>query len=288
MKVTTAVIFAGGFGRRMLPLTAAVQKELLPILDRPVIDYVVADCLKAGIKNIVFVIRQGSTELQDYYLGNAGLENYLKSTGKHDDLAKLERIHNQAKYAFVEQPEGGKRGTAVVAMLAYPRVPKGEAFLVCDGDAFSWHADGKSEAAAMVHLFDETGAAGVFTALEVPKDLIHLYGALTVETKQGREYLRDFVEKPAPGSAPSNLSNISKYLLTPPVMPFIEKVKPDPRSGEYYLPNAIRDAAQEMPIVIHRAGGKFLDTGSVASWLEANLTLAKHDPTLSGLLDPQQ
>src|SRR4051812_526991 len=98
MKVTTAVILAGGFGRRMLPVTAAVQKELLPILDRPVIDYVAADCVAAGIKNIIFVIRQDSTGMKDYFLGNAGLTGYLERTGKKADLDKLENIHQQATY----------------------------------------------------------------------------------------------------------------------------------------------------------------------------------------------
>jgi UTP--glucose-1-phosphate uridylyltransferase len=283
MKVTTAIIFAGGFGRRMLPITQAVQKELLPILDRPAIDYVVEDCIAAGIKNIIFVTREGSHGLKDYYVGDAGVENYLKRLGKADDLAKLKKIHDQANYTFVEQPEVGDRGTAIVATLAWPKVPEGEASVVCDGDAFSWHPDHHSEAADMIKLFEESNAKAVFSAREISPDEIHLYGALSVESKQGREYLRDFVEKPSPGTAPSNLSNISKYILTPEVMEYVKRVAPDPQSGEHYLPQGIRDAAQNLPVVVHRAGGKFLEVGSLQNWFNANLVVGKNDPRLGNL-----
>jgi UTP--glucose-1-phosphate uridylyltransferase len=93
MKVTTAVIFAAGFGSRMLPVTSAVQKELLPILDRPIVDYVVADCVAAGVTHIIFVIRPNSHGLQDFYTGNSVLEGHLQRFGKTKDLANLNQIH---------------------------------------------------------------------------------------------------------------------------------------------------------------------------------------------------
>jgi UTP--glucose-1-phosphate uridylyltransferase len=119
MKPTTAVIFAAGIGTRMLPVTSAVQKELLPILNRPVVDYTVEDCLKAGITRFIFVIRPGATGLKDYYLGNEQLEAGLKRLGKTEALKLLDRIHTKATFEFVEQPESAGYGTAIPPNLLF-------------------------------------------------------------------------------------------------------------------------------------------------------------------------
>src|SRR6185295_2492811 len=105
MKPTTAVIFAAGTGTRMLPITAAVQKELLPIGNRPVIDYIVTDLVAAGITRIIFVIRPGQTGLKDYYHGNESLKRNLQRLGKSEAIALLDKIHHQATFEFIEQPE---------------------------------------------------------------------------------------------------------------------------------------------------------------------------------------
>ncbi|MDB5178451.1 MAG: UTP-glucose-phosphate uridylyltransferase, UTP--glucose-phosphate uridylyltransferase [Patescibacteria group bacterium] len=284
MNVTTAVIFASGFGSRMLPVTAAVQKELLPILNRPIIDYVVADCVAAGVTDVIFVIRPNSHALQDYYVGNSGLQAHLKRFGKHEALAKLEETHHRATFSFVEQPETAGYGTAVPLQIAAPHLPKDEAFIVCGGDDFLWRTDGGSDMTELVATFAKTQAAGAMMALERPDAELSRYGVLSVETRQGSEYLQDFVEKPAPGEAPSNLINISKYILTPQMMDFVAKVKPDVKSGEYYITDAILAAAKQQAIAVHRASGKFLDAGNTAGWLEANLTVAAARSDLHSIL----
>jgi UTP--glucose-1-phosphate uridylyltransferase len=281
MKVTTAVIFAAGFGSRMLPVTSAVQKELLPILDRPIVDYVVADCIAAGITEIIFVIRPNSHGLQDFYTGNSVLEGHLKRFGKDKDLARLGEIHSQATYTFVEQRADAGYGTAVPLQVAADHLPADEAFIVCGSDDFMWRTDGGSDLRDLVETFRESDADGALITIEKPDEELHKYGVLAVEERDGRKYFRSFVEKPTAGNAPSNLINISKYILTPGLLKYVMNVQKDAKSGEFLITDAVNDAAKEHEIVVHSAHGRYLDGGGVAGWLEANLVVAGSRPELA-------
>jgi len=283
MKVTTAVIFASGFGSRMLPVTAAVQKELLPILDRPVIDYVVDDCLAAGITNFIFVIRPNSHVLQDYYVGNSTLQSHLDRFDKYKALEKLRAIHEQATYTFVEQPESAGYGTAVPLRVAIPHLPKDEAVVISAGDDFLWRADGGSDMKALVEVFARTGAFGALMGLERPAGELQKYGVFGIRKHGGVEYLSDLVEKPTPGNEPSSLINISKYIMSPDMITYIKRVKTDPKSGELLITDGVLAAAKEHDVVLQRAHGQYLDAGNLAGWLEANLVMAGLRPELAAL-----
>jgi UTP--glucose-1-phosphate uridylyltransferase len=284
MKVNTAVIFAAGFGSRMLPVTSAVQKELLPILDRPIVDYVVSDCIAAGITDIIFVIRPNSHGLQDFYTGNSVLEGHLTRFGKDKDLARLKQIHSQATYTFVEQRADAGYGTAVPLQVAADHLPEDEAFIVCGSDDFMWRTDGGSDLKDLVETFKASDAAGAIMTIEKTEEELHKYGVLDIQERDGHEYLQALVEKPAPGHAPSNLINISKYIMTPKLLKYVMEVKPDEKSGELYITDAVQNAAKENPIVIQRAQGQFLDGGGVAGWLEANIVVAQSRPELAGII----
>ncbi len=282
MNISTAIITAAGFGSRMLPVTAAVQKELLPILNRPIIDYVVADCVAAGITRVIFVISHGSHGLQDYYLGNPSLEHHLTRYHKAEALAALHAAHSQAKFEFIEQPESDRYGTAVPIQVALPLLKNGEGVFIGDGDTFSWHANGQSEIARLVESFHATNAAGAITGLKRPAEELARYGVLDVEDRGGARFLRGLIEKPAPGQAPSDLINISKYILTPQLFGYVKNVQRNPTSGEFYFTDAMHSAAANHPIVVHEATGKLLDAGSVTGWLEANLTVARSQAIYNG------
>lgn len=275
MKPTTAVIFAAGTGTRMLPVTAAVQKELLPILNRPVIDYVVADCVAAGITRIVFVIRPGQTGLKDFYLGNPDYEQALERLGKTNAIDGLKAIQNQAKFEFVEQSDSAGYGTAIALQAALPLLKGSETVLVCGGEDFIWHPDGSGETPAFVEAFAASKAAGAIMALELPEDQLHEYGVLATQTKEGSEYLKAIIEKPATGQAPSRLANISKYILSGPFLEAISAVQPRPEVGESYIVDGIMAAAANHPMLVHQTSGTYLDTGNPKSWLEANQIVAK-------------
>jgi UTP--glucose-1-phosphate uridylyltransferase len=285
LKVTTAVITAAGFGTRMLPVTSAIQKVMLPILNRPVVDYIVDDCIAAGVKNIIFIINPGSHELQDYYVGNSQLEHLFKHFGKDAALEKLKTVHDKATFTFVEQPfETVGYGTNPPIKLAAPHLPENEAFMVSYGDAWLRRPDGQSEYANLVKTFEESKADAAIIGLEQPKSELHRYGVLGIKEEQGREYLDGFVEKPAPGEEPSNLANFGCYVFTPKIMPYVNEVTQNEK-GEYYLTDAIEKAAANMPFVIHRAQGEFLDAGNLESWFKTNLTVAATDPKLSALVE---
>ncbi len=284
MNITTAVIAAAGFGSRMLPVTAAVQKDTMPILDRPAIDYVVEDCLKAGVTRVIFIIRPGTRALQDYYLGSPSLEQYLARGRKTEALASLKAIQAKATFEFIEQTEAAGYGTAIPIGLARPRLAANEAVMVSGGDDFSYHTNGSSETAAMIQTFRKSGATALLSGLERPDDELHRYGVLKERHLNGHAYLEDFVEKPAPGTAPSNLINISKYILSPTALNYLDNIEAQPGSGEYYLTDAILSCAKEHPVAVHRAGGKYLDVGSLAGWLEANMILAAASPALQNIL----
>lgn len=273
MKVKTAVIFASGYGTRMLPITAAVQKELLPVLNRPVIDYVVADCLRAGVERIIMTIREGSHSLQDYYLGNKALETELEHRGKSEALATLRQIHAQAKFEFIEQPTGGHYGTAVPLQIAAGALSPDEAFIATSGDEFMFRRDGGSDFADMVHAFEESGAEGAILTVEKPAEDLAKYGVLDVDATKTPDRLKRIIEKPVRGEEPSNLINLSKYVLNPKLIDYVLNVKPDEKSGEYYLTDAVQLAAKEHDIVVVRAKGEYLDAGSTNAWLTANMAV---------------
>jgi UTP--glucose-1-phosphate uridylyltransferase len=274
MKVTTAVIFAAGTGSRMLPITSAVQKELLPIGNRPVIDYIVADCVAAGITRIIFVIRPGQTGLKNYYLGNPGLEEALKRQVKTDALVLLDNIHRQASFEFAEQLPDAGYGTAITLQAALPLLSPDEPVLVCGGDDFVWHSDGTSEIVGFIETFELSGAEGAVMSLELPREELHHYGILAIKTEKGRDYLTDLIEKPERSTGPAALANISKYILNGPLREYVKTVTPRAESGEYYITDAIAAAAKTHAVVVHRASGVYLDTGNPTNWLHANQVVA--------------
>jgi UTP--glucose-1-phosphate uridylyltransferase len=270
MNVTTAIIFASGFGTRMLPITAAVQKELLPVLNRPVIDYVVDDCVRGGIKRIIFVVRPGTHALQDYYLGSPSLEQHLERFGKAEAIKLLKSVHHQAVFEFIEQPADAGYGTAVPVRVVRPHLGPDEAVVVCGGDDFLFHADGTSEIGNLIKAFQSTDAAGAVTVLERPDSELHRYGVVQTRPSQDSLLLEDLIEKPSPGTAPSNLINIGKYVMTPQMLDYVDQLERDTKSGEYYLTDAVLACAKKYPVVVHPAGGQHLDAGNMAGWIEAN------------------
>jgi len=262
--ITKAIIPVAGWGTRRLPITKTIEKCMLPIGNRPLVDYVVQDCLKAGITEIIFVVGEQSTQIRDYYRSNIQLNDYLKNNGKEDKLGMVAPLEG-VELHFVTQPGYGKYGTAVPIALASEYVGEGESVVVLMGDDFIYNADGSSEVARLLETTPE-GSCGLLAA-RVPQETVSKYGV--IEQDEEGNYVR-IVDQPAPEEAPSNLINISKYILTKEV---IEKAAnlPPAHNGEYQLPDAINDYVSEGgKVKVVPAQGEYLDGGSVEGWLHAN------------------
>lgn len=286
MTIRKALITSAGFGTRFLPITKTIQKEMLPVLNRPLIDYVVEDCVKAGIEEIIFVISEHNRQLLHFYRENKRLYEYLERMGKIEKYETVRHLHEQAKFTFVKQSDADQYGTATPVRLAESHLKDEDAFLVFMGDDFVYNKDGSSEAQKMIDVFTNQQATALCTCIERPDSELHKYGIAQIREENGTQFLKTFIEKPDPGTAPSNLSNISKYIFTPEVFSVIAKQRTDDKSGELYITDTITTIAEQSPVVVHTPKGEYLDGGSVESWLKANLQVAWNDPELQKELRP--
>lgn len=264
MNITKAIIPVAGWGTRRLPITKSIEKCMLPVGNRPIIDYVVQDCIKAGITDIIFVVSEQSEQIRNYYRSNIDLNDYLKRNGKLDMLDLVRPI--KANLHFVVQPSYGKHGTAVPVSLAADYVDEGESAVVLMGDDFIWNKDGSSEVHRLIEATPE-GECGILAArVELKKG--GTYG-LILQDEDG--YYKEMIDQPlVEDNPPSNLINISKYLLTKEVLDAASDV-PAAHNGEYQLPDAVNDyVARGGRVKVVPATGQYLDGGSVQSWLIAN------------------
>lgn len=262
-QITKAIIPVAGWGARRLPITKSIEKCMLPIGNRPLVDYVVQDCLSAGITEIIFIVSEHSTQLESYYRSNIHLNDYLRRNGKEDLLPLVRPI--DAKLHFITQPSYGKYGTAVPVALASSFVQDGESAVVLMGDDFIYNADGESEVARLIAA-TPSGSCGLLAA-PVSRDDVSRYGVIAMDDNGN---YREIVEKPVASDAPSNLINISKYILTKEVIDMCKDAAPSER-GEYELTEVINHyVANGGMVKVVTAVGEYLDGGSLEGWLHAN------------------
>lgn len=281
MKIKKALITCAGFGTRFLPVTKTIQKEMLPILNRPMIDYVVQDCLSAGIEEIIFVVKENENKLvEHFYSESRSLQQHMHKLGKAQSYKKSElQFIDKIKFRFVTQTIADHYGTAIPVLLAKKYLKDEDAFLVFMGDDFIYSQD-TIEAKEMIELFTKSNAQALVTCITKPDEELHRYGVAQTKIEGEHTYLTNLVEKPEPGSAPSNLINISKYIFTPRVFELLKDQKPNTESGEYYITETATALAQSFPVVIYTPAGRYLDGGTVLNWLKANIVVAKDDPQM--------
>lgn len=263
--ISKAIIPVGGWGTRRLPITKAIEKCMLPIGNRPLVDYVVQDCIAAGITDIYFIVAEESSQLQAYYGKNVALETYLTAHGKTEMLPLVEPAEG-VSFTYITQPAEGKYGTAFAVSLAAEYIEAGESVAVLMGDDFLYSADGSSEVERLLRATpeDECSMLGV----EVPQEDVSRYGVL--EYTESKEFIR-IVEKPAVGDAPSNLINVSKYVLNAAVIQEIVNYVDTQTANEYYITDPINAYVEKGGTVrIVPAIGQYLDGGTASGWLHAN------------------
>jgi UTP--glucose-1-phosphate uridylyltransferase len=278
MKINKAVVAVAGFGTRSLPVTKTIQKEMFPVINRPVVDYLVDDLVKAGIREIIFVTNDHNQQIFHYYRENKRLERYLEKMNKANLYDEVRDLHKKAQFHFVNQTEENGYGTAVPVKLAQKHLENEEAFIVLMGDDIPYNSDGKSETKRMIETLNSSGADALATFVEQNEDQLHRYGIASVKEKNGQKYLKDLVEKPELGTAPSNLANISNYILNPAIFKIIDGQEPNKKSGELYITDTVAKLAKKQEVLVHIPDGKYLDAGYPLGWLKANLTMAKDIP----------
>ena len=252
-KITKAIIPVAGWGTRRLPITKTIEKCMWPVGNRPIIDYVVEDCIKAGITDIYFVVSEGSTQVKSFYSNNPKLEEYLKANGKEKYL-ELVTPPAGINFHFIEQDPNGKYGTAIPVYLVAQEIGD-ESVLVLMGDDFIYNRDGSSDVARLV---EQAGEGSALLGAQVELDAEHNF--------------KQIVEKPEPEDAPSNLINISKYVLSAQAVSMIKAyAERDDIQGEYYITVPLNDyvsSGQALKVV--PAEGVYLDGGTVEGWVHAN------------------
>lgn len=264
MNVKKAIIPVAGWGTRMLPITKAIEKCMLPIGNRPVIDYVVRDLIDAGVNDIYFVVGEQSTQVQNYYRSNIQLNDYLKRQGKEDKLPLVAPIEG-VKFHFITQPSTGKYGTAVPVGLVNDYIENDELVAVIMGDDFIYNYDGTNEIKRMIDSVDTDGA---MIGVNVDKSEVSKYGVLKLDDEGNYQQI---VEKPSIEEAPSTLINVSKYVLPKSVIEAAVSIPMSATHGEYLITDVINNyVAAGGKLKVFEAQGEFLDAGSVDGWLHAN------------------
>lgn len=269
MNVTKAIIPVAGWGTRRLPITKSVEKCMLPIGNVPVIDFVVQDCIRAGVKDIYFVVSGEAQQLRSYYSHNEDLEAYLRKNGK-GTLSPQVTPPEGVDFYFVVQDttETAKYGSTVPVWLCREFIEPGEQVLVIMGDQFFYRTDGGSNAADLIKLVGEKGLKNGLFGVPVPDEEISKYGI--IEKDVNGNYVR-IVEKPDLKDAPSNLNNASFYLFEEDFFNYLDQDIKRPHDGEYMIIDPINEYVKAgKTIVVGEAKGQYLDAGTVEGWLHAN------------------
>lgn len=266
--IKKAIIPVAGWGTRWLPITKAIEKCMLPIGNRPIVDYVVQDCIRAGITEIYFVVAQESSQLRQYYSDNEKLNQYLKSSGKIDKLDAVKSPEG-VTFHFIEQPQAGKYGTAVPVALVAPYIEGDESVIMLTGDDFVFSVDGTNEIERLITETDENGNS--LLGANIPIDQVERYGVIDISPN--KEFVR-IVEKPTPEEAPSTLINVSKYILSQDVIKMVIDFVAADKAGEYYITDVINQYVIGGGMVrVVEASGEYLDGGNPEGWLHANRTV---------------
>lgn len=269
--ITKAIIPVAGWGTRRLPITKAIDKSMLPVGNRPIVDYVVRDCIKAGITEIFFVVNQGSYQLQQYYSDNLRLNEFLEYNHKQD-LVELARPPRNVIFHYVEQDANNKYGTAVPVSLVFPYLKKGESVAVVGGDDFVYNSDGSSELARLIAATPEGGSS--LLSATVPTEEVSRYGVIDFHEDTGA--FERIVEKPPVDQAPSNQINLGKYVFNYDVLTRIYNYCQIEISGEYYVIDPLSQYVLDKGVVtVVPAQGEYLDCGNVHGWLRANEIIVK-------------
>ncbi|HSR89370.1 MAG TPA: UTP--glucose-1-phosphate uridylyltransferase [Candidatus Udaeobacter sp.] len=275
-KIRKLVIPVAGLGTRFLPATKAQPKEMLPVVDKPIIQYVVEDAVKSGITDIIMVTGPSKRAVEDHFSPNYELFNWLKKQGKDEMAEEVQKIADMANFIFIRQKGPYGNGTPV---LCAKDIIGDEPFAVMWGDEF-FYAPKKPQLKQLIEVYEKFENP-VLTAYEVDDKGTEKHGiidALTVE--DGTYQIKNIVEKPGPAKAPSRLASLGGFIFTPDIFEALEKTELG-KDSELWLVDAIFKLLKKRPIYAKKIDGVYYDTGSKLGYLKANVDFALRDKKLS-------
>ncbi len=274
MKISKAVIAAAGLGTRFLPATKAIPKEMLPLVDRPILQHVVEEAVSSGITDIILVIRRGSHAISDHFDSVPELERALEATGKSHYLEEVKCVSKLANFAFVRQGNDLPYGNGTPLLAAAPFIGKGETFAYMFGDDVI-DADPPGLRQVM-DAYQRYQPAAAMAAYEVPWEETHLYGCIKLKEDTEAPEIENLIEKPKPMQAPSNLIVIGRFVVPYEVVEILEEQTLG-KGGELWMADAMMTLAQRKRVVAQPIKGTWYTTGDPLRLLQTFIALALKD-----------
>lgn len=279
-KIRKAVIPAAGFGTRFLPQTKAMPKEMLPIVDKPVIQYVVEEAVASGIKDVVIVTGSMKRAIEDHFdVPNQGLIRNLEQGNKHEMIEMVKKIADMANFIYIRQK--GPYGNGTPVLSAEPAI-EDEPFAVLWGDEFIYATPPRLS--QMIEVYNELGGIVISGVRIEKKEDLKRYGIADLEPVRGNvSKIKSIIEKPDPDEAPSDIATHGAYILPPEIFSALRELKPG-KGGEIWLVDAInvlRD--QGVPVyAVEIQDGKYYDTGNKLEYMKTVVDLAIKHPDING------
>jgi UTP--glucose-1-phosphate uridylyltransferase len=278
-RVRKAVLPAAGLGTRFLPATKAQPKEMLPVVDKPLIQYAVEECVASGIEHIIIVNGKGKNSIEDHFDSSEELEQLLEAKGQPEMAAEIRRIGDMAQISYTRQKQPLGLGHAV---LVTRELVGDEPFAVLLGDVI---VPGKRPATQqLIDVYEATGI-GAIAVEEVPREQTRLYGIVAPDKSEKSPWgdrafkIKDVVEKPKPEDAPSNFAVTGRYVLPGEIFEYLEKTKPG-RGGEIQLTDALCALLKDRGLWAYVCEGKTYDAGDKLGFLKATVEIALENPAL--------
>ncbi|MFA5449336.1 MAG: UTP--glucose-1-phosphate uridylyltransferase [Clostridia bacterium] len=274
-KIKKAIIPAAGYGTRFLPATKAIPKEMLPIVDRPSIEYVVEECVESGITEICILLGRGKNSIENHFDRNYEVEDALQKAGKRAEIALMNKFLGKASFTFIRQPSMRGTGAAINLCKSFTA---GEPFAVLFGDDVIYNKN-EPVTAQLIRAYEATNSTIVGVQELSPQQAVS-YGVVVPGAIKGRYVqLKGFKEKPPIDQLPSRLASLGRFVLTPDIFSCLDITPPAP-NGEVYLPTAIEILASSANVYAYNFEGKRYDIGSKQGYLEANIEYALRSKAL--------
>ncbi|OGO03592.1 MAG: UTP--glucose-1-phosphate uridylyltransferase [Chloroflexi bacterium RBG_13_53_26] len=277
-RIRKAVITAAGWGTRFLPVTKSQPKEMLPLLNKPLIQYSVEEAAACGVDLVVIITSLGKRAMEDYFDRSFELEQMLERQGKTELLDEIRRLSSLADICYVRQKEQLGLGHAV---LTAKNVVGDEPFILFLPDDIFEHGELVLKQMLAIH---ERHRSSVISVREVAEEEVSRYGIIKAKKVAERVYeVQDLVEKPKVGEAPSRLAIMGRYVLRPEIFAAIESTPPG-RNGEIQITDALKRLGQKQPIYAYEFDGELYDAGTLLGWLKTTVALGLKDPVIGSEL----